>query len=351
MSIGHNDSEDMFADTRMSFGEHIEDLRSHLLRAIYYFLTALVLSFFIGGYVLDWIKAPVEKQLREYYHERAEKVRAKLQKGDKNLEEVNTPIDVKMWLPREPLVRRLLPKKQADAALMDGDDEPVEITAKMRPLSMALDMQRAWEEIGQRTELVTLSITEAFMAWFKVCLLSGLVLGSPWIFIEIWRFVAAGLYPHEKRYVNVYLPFSLTLFLAGILLCYFVILPKAIEALLWFNQWVGLEPQLRFSEWLSFAILFPVVVGLAFQMPLVMLFLERIGVFTVETYLAKWRIALFVIHVIAAVVTLSPDPISMELIALTMCGLYALGVVLCRLSPRPAPSDIDVPDPEEMVEV
>jgi sec-independent protein translocase protein TatC len=344
----------MFSDTRMSFGEHIEDLRTHLIRAIYYFLIALVFSFFIGSYVLDWIKRPVEKQLQEYYRERAEGVRKRLEKDrEPELEKVNNKIDVTMSLNREELVRKLLPPKQADAALKDreDEDEPVEITVQMRPLSVALAMQPAWEQLGQRTELVTLSITEAFMAWFKVCLITGFVLGSPWIFIQIWRFVAAGLYPHEKHYVNVYLPFSLGLFFAGVLLCYFVILPKAIAALLSFNKWLGLEPQLRFSEWLGFAILFPVVVGLAFQMPLVMLFLQRIGVITVETYLVKWRIALFVIHVIAAVVTLSPDPISMELIALTMCGLYGLGIVLCRLSPRRAPSDIDVPDPEEMVEV
>ena len=66
----------------------------------------------------------------------------------------------------------------------------------------------------------------------KVCIVTGLVLGSPWIFWQIWMFVAAGLYPHEKRYVNIYLPFSLFLFLGGVFICQFFVIPKALEALL-----------------------------------------------------------------------------------------------------------------------
>ena len=57
----------------------------------------------------------------------------------------------------------------------------------------------------------TLNVQEAFMVWFKVCLVCGFVIGSPWIFYQIWAFVAAGLYPHEKRLVHVYLPVSLGL--------------------------------------------------------------------------------------------------------------------------------------------
>src|SRR5262249_49623379 len=139
--------------------------------------------------------------------------------------------------------------------------------------------------------------------------------------------------------------------LAGVAVCQFLVLPKAIEALLWFNQWVGLEPDVRFNEWLGFAILMPLVFGISFQLPLVMLFLERIGVLTVADYLSKWKISLFLIHVFAAVITPSVDIISMELLALPMFGLYMLGIAMCKLKPRNPDLDLDVPEPEESVEV
>jgi sec-independent protein translocase protein TatC len=216
---------------------------------------------------------------------------------------------------------------------------------------MAIALSDAERLVGRRPHLSTLSVQEAFLAYFKVCMLCGFVLGSPWIFYQLWLFVAAGLYPHEKRFVHVFLPFSIGLFLIGVTVCQFLVLPKAIEALLWFNQWVGLEPDIRFNEWLGFAILMPLVFGISFQLPLVMLFLERIGVMTVASYLSVWKLAFFIIHVFAAVITPSIDIVSMECLALPMFGLYLLGVLLCKLRPRQPDLDLDVPEPEESVEV
>src|SRR5262249_31914256 len=142
----------------------------------------------------------------------------------------------------------------------------------------------ATKHVGKRPALTTLSVQEAFMVYFKVSIYCGIVLSSPWVFWQIWSFIAAGLYPHEKRYVNVYLPFSLGLFLVGVLVCQFFVMPKAIEVLLSFNEWVGIEPDLRLNEWLGFAIFTPLVFGLSFETPLVMLFLERMGIFTVQTF-------------------------------------------------------------------
>src|SRR4029453_2695127 len=122
--------------------------------------------------------------------------------------------------------------------------------------------------MNKRT-LKTLSIQEPLVVYFKIAIMAGFVLSSPWVFYQIWAFIAAGLYPHEKRLVNVYLPFSLGLFLVGVFFCGFFVIPKAIEALLWFNEWLGFQPELRLNEWLGFAIFMPLVFGLSFQTPLV----------------------------------------------------------------------------------
>ena len=88
---------------------------------------------------------------------------------------------------------------------------------------------------------------------------------------------------------------SLVLFLAGAGGAYFLAFDKVLAFLLSFNSMMGIDPDLRINEWMSFALLLPLAFGISFQLPLVMLFLERIGLFTVKTYLASWRMAVLVI--------------------------------------------------------
>ncbi|HXG10063.1 MAG TPA: twin-arginine translocase subunit TatC [Gemmataceae bacterium] len=350
--LGNNqypDPEDMFADTRMSFGDHLEELRQHLWRAIYGFGVALIFSFFIGKPVLAFIARPVEEQLDKFYDKRVARVEEELKSGKRELEEVDRPRETEEQFKRSALLKGLgLP-------VPDNGDDPdadwITVPVRIKPLSQAILLSSAEKLVGRRPRLTTLSAQEAFMVYFKVCLVCGVVIGSPWIFWQIWLFVAAGLYPHEKRLVHVYLPFSLGLFLAGVFLCEFFVIPKALEALLWFNEWIGLEPDLRLNEWLGFAILMPLVFGVSFQTPLVMYLLERIGVMSIDAYRSKRRIAWFLMAIFAAVITPSVDAVSMLFLWVPLGFLYELGIFLCWMSPRPPALDIDVPDSEEMIEV
>ena len=189
------------------------------------------------------------------------------------------------------------------------------------------------------------------MVYFQVSVVTGFVLASPWIFFQIWSFIAAGLYPHEKRYVNVFLPVSIGLFLLGVFVCQFLVMPKAVEALLWFNEWLELEPDLRLNEWLGFAIMMPVVFGLSFQTPLVMLFLERIGILTVEHFRGTRRIAWFVLAIFSAIITPSVDALSMLFLWAPMCLLYELGILLCLWSPKRPTFELEESESEELIEV
>lgn len=178
----------------------------------------------------------------------------------------------------------------------------------------------------------SLNVQEMFMVWIKAAIVLSLVISSPFVFYFIWSFVAAGLYPHEKSYVYIYLPFSLGLFLAGCALCFFYVLQYVLDFLFLFNQWMNVDPNMRISEWFSFAIFLPLGFGIAFQLPLAMLFLERIGVMTVSGYLSKWRISVLVICVASAILT-PADPYSMLLMAIPLVGLYFLGILLCKYLP------------------
>ena len=219
------------------------------------------------------------------------------------------------------------------------------------PLGQAVQVAQATRFVSRRPSLSTLNVQEAFMVYFKVSLVTGFVLGAPWIFYQIWSFIAVGLYPHEKHLVNVYMPFSIFLFILGVLLCEFFVIPKSIEVLLSFNEWIGLEPDLRLSEWLGFAIMMPVVFGLSFQTPLVMLFMNRLGIMSVDSYREKRRIIWFLMAVFAAVITPSVDPYGMLFLWVPMCLLFEFGIYMCMLSPaRPRVEDEEV-ESDELVEV
>jgi len=321
--------EDLFAPTRMSLGDHIEELRKHLIRALLGFGVALVAGFFLGPMVLRFIAAPVDGALAKFYQRRMDRLVQQLAVGDPQLLDTNRPREVELLLPAGRLSELLgLPSEKAAA-------EWTPLPVRVRPLDWALLTGDASRLVNRPPSLMSLTLTEPFTVYFKVSMVCGFVLASPWIFYQLWMFVAAGLYPHEKRLIHVNLPLSLGLFLGGIALCEFVVLPTGVEYLLSFNDWLGYEPELRLSDWLSFALLMPLVFGVAFQTPLLMVFLERIGVISVDGYRRHRRLAIFLLAVLAALISVTPDYYSMLALAVPLWGLYEVGILLCRWSPRP----------------
>jgi len=190
---------------------------------------------------------------------------------------------------------------------------------------------RTWRPV--KMEVRSLNAQEAFMIWMKAGFITGVVVASPWIFWQIWTFVAAGLYPHEKNYVYMYLPFSLLLFLAGGSMAFFFVFEPVLNFLFSFNKVLNIDPDPRISEWLGFVLILPLGFGISFQLPLVMLFVNRLGLVSLQTYIDKWRVAILAIFVISAVLT-PADPISIFLMAIPLTLLYFLGLGLCKWMPK-----------------
>jgi sec-independent protein translocase protein TatC len=236
-----------------------------------------------------------------------------------------------------------------DPAEIAKDFEDVEMLFP-NPIDFVDKLQEAGRLVRPR-RLTTLSIQEGFVVFFKVAIMAGFVISSPIVFWQIWAFIAAGLYPHEKRLVHVYFPVSLALFIIGVLVCQFLVIPKAVAALLWFNEWLNLQPDLRLNEWLGFAIFMPVVFGLSFQTPLVMVFLYLIGLFDIPSYKEKRKIAFFLMAVFAAVITPSTDAVSMMFMWVPMCFLYEVGIWMCMLKRREESSLWEEEPEQELVEV
>ncbi|MBL8890126.1 MAG: twin-arginine translocase subunit TatC [Planctomycetaceae bacterium] len=187
-----------------------------------------------------------------------------------------------------------------------------------------------WQQTQAST--VALGAGEGFMIYLKASLLTGTIVAGPFIFYFLWTFVAAGLYPQEQRYVYFYLPFSLALFGAGVMVAFIFAFEPVLQFLFSFNLLLGIDPQPRIGEWLSFVMLVPLGFGVAFQLPLVMLLLFRIGIISVETYVSQWRMAMLLIAIISMLAT-PADPISMFLLGGPLVLLYVFGIFLCRWLP------------------
>lgn len=358
MPSNHNYSEDLFADTRMTFGEHIEELRTHLISAIKGLVFCMTIGFVLDsiGYAVgkDWIGVgrpmmdvitnPVREQLKAFYDRRFQKLMDEEKAGYDEALKTAAPRPVTVgFTPQQ--VATLLGKP----APAEGTGETVWLQLQIKPTDLFI-ATRDVGNIVRPPDMAAMNVTEPMMVYFKVSFLCGLVLASPWVFWQIWSFIAAGLYPHEKRLVNVYLPISLALFLVGVFMCQFAIIPRSIEALLWFNEWLGIAPELRLNEWLSFAIMLPLVFGVAFQTPLVMMFVAKIGMVTSEGFKRQWKIWIFAMALFAAIITPTPDAITWFAMWAPMVGLYVLGIYLCKLTERTNP-DIDVPESDELIEV
>ncbi|MGI9516537.1 MAG: twin-arginine translocase subunit TatC, partial [Pirellulaceae bacterium] len=189
-----------------------------------------------------------------------------------------------------------------------------------------------WRDFTRGTQ--ALSPHEVFMVWIKAAIIVGLVISGPWCFYQIWLFVAAGLYPHEQKYIYWYLPISILLFMFGVCLAFFFVFDPVLQFLFSFNARMGIAPQLRIGEWLSFVLFLPLGFGIAFKLPLVMLFTQRIGLVTTPFFTSNWRIAVMIIAVLSMLLT-PADPISMIMLAGPLTGLYFFGIGLCHWMPRP----------------
>ncbi len=328
------DDEDLFQSSTMTFGEHLEELRGCLIRAAIGLVAGVIIGLMIARPVVHLIEQPLRRALGDYYSGKAIALAAgwngpELPYSEKEIRDAvenhGMTYDLREIHPER--LARLL--GHGPTGSEEGTDEnAARASAAFETDSLVPIM--LWQPLSRdaRVSITTLSAQEAFGIYMKAAILVGFVLASPWIFYQLWAFVAAGLYPHEKKLVHVFLPVSLGLFLAGVFLAFFFVFDFVLNYLLAFNDWLGLDPDPRISEWMSFVLVLPVGFGLGFQLPLVMLFLERIGIFDVTAYTSQWRLAVLTIFIASAILT-PADPYSMLFLALPLCFLYLGGIAVC----------------------
>jgi sec-independent protein translocase protein TatC len=185
-----------------------------------------------------------------------------------------------------------------------------------RPLEPAL------AKYPDKVKLIQDTPAGAFVASMKIAFFAGLILASPYILHHIWAFVAAGLYRHERRSVKFYVVPGFLLFFAGAALAYFFVLPWALNFLIrWAVEETGLVSLLTLNSYVSLVAWSMFVFGLVFQMPLIMVFLMRLGVVEPDTFRHYRRHAIVASFAVAMVLT-PPDVITQIALASCMTALY-----------------------------
>jgi sec-independent protein translocase protein TatC len=308
----------------MSFGDHIEDLRRHLIRALLGLFAGVIVTLIpplnLGRLVVQELQEPAQRTLAAFHARHAtERAAAADVAGS------YTPIPAR--IPAQAFAHAIrqvfpdLPSRTSNSLERRYVELPQELRSSDLIVGVAPILERP-------DSLIALGPMEPAAIFFKACLVTGLVLSSPWAFYQVWAFVAAGLYRRERMFVYKFLPYSLGLFLAGVFICFFAVLPLTLRFLLEFNVWLGVTPMLRLTDWMSFATILPLIFGLCFQTPLVMLFMAIIGVFRATDYRAKRRVAMLIIVIVAALLTPGPDVSSMLFLSIPMILLYELGILL-----------------------
>ena len=183
--------------------------------------------------------------------------------------------------------------------------------------------------------LIFTALQETFLTYFKVFFFSAFFITSPFILIQIWKFIAPGLYQHEKNAIMPYLIITPILFLLGGMLVYYLIMPLAIKFFLSFESLgnttnLPIQLEAKVNEYLSLVMKLIFAFGLSFQLPVVLSLLARVGLID-SLFLKERRKFVIVIIFAAAAILTPPDPITQIGLAIPLLILYELSILSVKL--------------------
>lgn len=190
--------------------------------------------------------------------------------------------------------------------------------------------------LGCDGSLYSLGPLDGFAARLRICTWGGLVFALPVILWEVWRFVVPALEKREKRYAVPFILSSVTLFGVGCWIAYWT-MDKALDFLI---SWSGSDVTQAFqvSKYVQLIVLMMLAFGVGFLSPVLIVFMQLVGVITPRTLLRQWRYAIMGIFVVSAVITPSGDPISMLALAIPLSVLYMASILVGWLLVRRRPS-------------
>ena len=185
--------------------------------------------------------------------------------------------------------------------------------------------------LPKNSYLIYTGLTEAFFTYMKVAFFAALIITSPYILYQIWKFIAPGLLPKEKKYVVPFVLSSTFLFISGVSFGYFVALPPAFEFFVSFNNQY-LQAMLSFKDYLSLFVTFLLGFGVSFELPIFIFFLTKLGIVNAKMLSQQRRYAILIIFIVAAILTTSQDALSQVLMAIPLMFLYEISIFVSRFA-------------------
>lgn len=184
--------------------------------------------------------------------------------------------------------------------------------------------------IGGMDELVAIDPTEPIGTVMRVALLTGFAVTFPYIFYQIWLFVAPAMIEMRNRLRSlITIPIATMFFYAGMAFAYYVMLPTALPFLL---NFMGIKTVPRPSSYIRFTTGMLFWIGIAFEFPIVIYFMATMGLVRAELLLSQWRLAIVIIAVISALITPTIDPVNMALVMGPLIVLYFISILLARIA-------------------
>ena len=307
---------------RMSFGDHLEELRRRLFRSLLAVgicvLAGLpfkseITAIYIAPYRSMWIKGfeehclLVEERITELTAERASAGEVDRRTIDISLAEYQRQ---GAWL---------------------GEFGP-DILAGVYPVEHAsqIELQGGYMV---KYNLVATRPVEDFWIFMAATFLMSLLIAGPIVLYQMWAFVAAGLYKRERKVILRYVPGAAVLLVGGASFGYFVVVPYGLYFLVQLMNFNQVQPLISVSTYFSLLFMLTMALGLVFQLPLVMLVLQKVGIVTHEALVKNWRYIILLVFVLAAVFT-PPDPFTQGMMAGPMILLYLLGLLLTGRSAK-----------------
>ena len=284
----------------MTLGEHLEELRRYVIRALYFLGGAVVVALFFQEPLMRLVVWPHTKTMRALLEEKKPE---------------------KEWVE----LQKLLPKlKQLSP---QSEREKLYQKTLLLLIHHLKTQQKKWRESA--TKLKLLRYQSGFIAYLKVCFIVGLFFGAPFALYQLWLFVSEGLYEHEKRAIRFYAPFSYLAFFLGVAFGYFILIPVGLRYLSTFASPDIAENFISMDWYLSLFFALTIALGLLFELPLVMLLLSRLGIFEPSQYISYWKYWILLAFTLSAFLT-PPDPFTQILLAFPVCGLYGVGILLAK---------------------
>ena len=174
------------------------------------------------------------------------------------------------------------------------------------------------------TQLVIHNPVDGFNMYLKISFMVGCIIASPYVLYQLWLFISPGLYKNEKRYVMPFMAATITLFLAGAFFGYRWVFPGSLDFLFAYSH--EFRPLIEVNEYTDLFLTVILGLGIAFELPILVFFLSLFGIVSPRFLWKNFKFAILVIFIIAAIITPTPDPLTMCVFALPLLLLYTLSI-------------------------